>query len=225
MVKQNTYYEETAEATEFRRLCYKLQNQPGVSYKSYMITSANIGEGKSTTATYLALTSAQYVSGKTLLIDCDLRRPSIHQIFRLSLESGVADILDRIKNYEAVLKNTAMANLKIITAGVPKKSPAELFQIQAIRDMILYYRNHFSLIIIDAPPVIPVSDSILIGSQVEKILFVVKAGKTKKNVAKRALDLLDNNRKKIEGVIINNPLGVMPYYYEHKYYKYKYASS
>ena len=219
------YYSETAEATEFRRLFYRLQNQPGASYKSYMITRASIGEGKSTTATHLALASAQYVSGETLLIDCDLRRPRIHQIFRLSLESGVSDILDHIKNYDMALKNTAISNLKVVTAGVPKKSPAELFQIQGIRDMILYYRNHFSLIIIDAPPVIPVSDSILIGSQTERILFVVNAGKTKKNVAKRALELLDNNRQKIEGVIINNPLGVMPYYYEHKYYKYKYAPS
>jgi capsular exopolysaccharide synthesis family protein len=216
-------YAETPEATEFKRLYNKLQfeyDRNGT--KIFMVTSANVSEGKSTIAAFLAAASARYRATETLLVDCDLRRPMIHKLYDLPNEGGVADILAQGDDINIMLKPSAISNLKIITAGVPKQSPADLFSSSRLHEMFEQIRFHFKIVLIDAPPMIPVSDSLLLGNEAEGILFVFKAGETPKRVAQRAVELLDNNRKKLLGAVINNMKGVLPYYYDYRYYNYKY---
>ncbi|NUO80552.1 CpsD/CapB family tyrosine-protein kinase [candidate division KSB1 bacterium] len=219
------YYEETPEATAFKRLYNKLQKQyDEQGLRVFMTTSSNTGEGKSTTTAFLATASARYRQTDTVLVDCDLRRPVVHKFYSLPNEGGVADILTRGVNIRSVLKSSAIPNLKILTAGVAERSPADLFSSERLYQLLDRLRAAFQIVLIDAPPIIPVSDSLLLSNVVEGILFVCKAGVTQKRVAQHALELLEDNRKKLLGVIINNMKGLLPYYYDYRYYDYKYYS-
>jgi capsular exopolysaccharide synthesis family protein len=225
MSRRPSNYEETPEATEFKRLYNKLQfahDHKGT--KVFMMTSANVSEGKSTIAAFLAAASARYHSTETLLVDCDLRRPMVHKLYGLPNKDGVADILTHDENIQTMLKPSFIPNLKIITAGIAQKSPADLFSSSRLHEMFEEIRSHFKIVLIDAPPMIPVSDSLLLSNEAEGILFVFKAGETPRRVAQRAIELLDNNRKKLLGAVINNMKGVLPYYYDYRYYNYKYYS-
>ncbi|MGH7598603.1 MAG: CpsD/CapB family tyrosine-protein kinase [bacterium] len=223
MSKRRYYYEETPEATAFKRIYNKIHLQHDRHHTNvFLLTSANVGEGKSTAAAFLATASARYRRMETLLIDCDLRRPMIHKLYNLPNEQGVADILAEDVNIKSVLKPSAIPNLKIITAGIPKQSPADLFSTVHLQEMFKKIRFYFKIVLIDAPPIIPVSDTLLLSNETDAIVFVFKAGHTPKRVAKRALELLEDNRKKLLGVVINNEKGALPYYYDPRYYGYEY---
>ncbi len=217
------YYEETPEATAFKRLYNKLQKQYDErGMRVFMTSSSNTGEGKSTTTAFLATASARYRQNDTVLVDCDLRRPVIHKMYHLPNEGGVADILAHGVSLRSVLKPTVIPNLKVITAGIAESSPADLFSSERLTQMISRLRQAFQIVLLDAPPIIPVSDSLLLSNVVDGILFVCKAGVTQRRVAQHALELLEDNRKKLLGVIINNMKGLLPYYYDYYYYDYKY---
>jgi capsular exopolysaccharide synthesis family protein len=224
-IERYGYYEETPEATAFKRLYNKLQRQyDNHGLRVFMTTSSSSGEGKSTTTAFLATASARYRQTDTVLVDCDLRRPVVHKLYKVPNEGGVADILAHGVSLRSVLKPSAIPNLKIITAGVAQTSPADLFSSTRLSRMIERLRSAFQIVLLDAPPIIPVSDSLLLSNVVDGILFVCKAGVTQKRVAQHALELLEDNRKKLLGVIINNMKGLLPYYYDYSYYDYKYYS-
>ncbi|MGH7495689.1 MAG: CpsD/CapB family tyrosine-protein kinase [bacterium] len=223
MPSQTYYYEETPEATAFRRLYNKLQWQnESHGTKVFLMTSTGIGDGKSTISAYLATASARYRGTPTILIDCDLRRPVVHKMFGLPNRHGVADLLSQNLDLKSVLKPSAIPNLMIITAGIANQSPADLLSSVHLKEMFNQIRFYFKIVIVDAPPVLPVSDSLLLGNEADGILFVLKAGRTQKRMAQRAVELLDDNRHKLLGTIINNVEGALPYYYDHRYYKYNY---
>ncbi len=223
MSRRPYYYDETPEATEFKRLYNKLHLHLEQSRaKLVMITSSTVSEGKSTVAAYLAATSARYRQTETVLIDCDLRRPKVHQLYMTPLEKGVADILAGDLDLRSVTKPSVFPGLKLVTAGVARQSPAELFSSSRLHELFDQARFYFKCVLIDAPPIIPVSDSLLISNEADGLLFVFKAGATQKSVAQRALELLQDNRKKVLGAVLNNAKGVLPYYYDYSYYDYKY---
>ncbi|NIA29606.1 MAG: polysaccharide biosynthesis tyrosine autokinase [Actinobacteria bacterium] len=215
-------FDETAEATELRRLYHRIRTEY-VKYrkKLFMVTSANVSEGKSTISSSLAITSALYRETKTLLIDCDLRRPTIHKLFKLPLENGLADFLSNKSELDKILKDTTFPSLKVITAGTSDQSPSRLISSFQLYDLFEMFRSYFEIIIVDAPPVIPTSDALFLGNGVDAILMVLKAGVTKKKVAKRAINSLADNKEKILGTVINNMKNVMPYSCDYSYYNYK----
>ncbi|MFQ5630296.1 MAG: CpsD/CapB family tyrosine-protein kinase [bacterium] len=217
------YYEETPEVTEFKRIVNKLQiHREKQEKRLFMVTSANISEGKSTTAAYLAATIARTTHTATLLIDCDLRRPTVHKQFLLDKEPGTANILQKGGDIRKVLKNSSIPNLKIMTSGIAETSPAELFSSRIATEMFKKIRFYFKSIVIDSPPVLPVSDTLLLSNIAEGIFFVTKAGISQKRAGKRALELLQENRDKILGAIINNAQRALPYYYDYASYNYQY---
>ncbi len=223
--KRNYYYDDTPEATELRRLYHKLHvAQVEKKAQAFLITSAKTGEGKSTIAAYLATESARYPNNPTLLIDCDLRRPTVHKMFNLGLKNGIAEVVEEEQDVGVVWKDTKLPNLKVITAGRVQRTPMEVFTSKRFVQAFYNLRLYFKTIIVDAPPVIPVTDTLLLSGEVDAILFVVLAGKTPKRVALRALELLQESRGKILGTVINNMKSVLPYYYDYKYYNYKYIS-
>lgn len=219
-------YKDTPEITEMGRLCYKIKHlRAEQRTRVFLVTSSIVGEGKSTIASLLAIFCANSHKLATLLVDCDLRRPRIHKIFGLAQERGVADILTYGLSGNSVLKKSKVSLLKVITAGNTEQNPAELFLTSTTHEMIKGSVDKFDVIILDAPPILPVNDTLLLANEAEAILFVVKAGFTKKKIMQRAVELLDDNRKKIVGTIMNNARGILPYYYDYRYYNYKYTSA
>lgn len=219
-----TYREESPFATEMKRIAGKLKiANEEENVKSVIVTSSMLGEGKSTTAAYLAIAYSKVRETKTLLIDLDLRRPKVHRLFDVQKRRGVSDILGREKSVRACIKESGYNNLYIITSGrFSKYTPSELFNSARLRALFSELKLYFDMIIIDAPPLIPVSDPLLLGPEIDGALFVVKTGKTQKPIVRRALELLKDARIKTLGVVLNNMEHALPYYYEYHFYGYEY---
>lgn len=215
------YSPEMPVATEFRRLLQRLQaGSPDTANKSIMLTSAMLAEGKSTICSFLALTAAKQKKLKTLLIDSDLRRPSIHKFFSIERNGGLADVLAGELSAAKAVRQTDLENLHIITAGKHSASPAELFDADIIGRIIDDMKFYYDLILVDCAPVLPVSDPMLLASKMDAILLVIKAGVTQKEVVERAVGILGANGNRIVGVVLNNMNNSLPYYYNHNYYIY-----
>ena len=220
----DTYEPESVEATEFRRLLHNVTRPiDGKSPSALLVSSALVSEGKSTVASYLAITSACHGRKKTLLIDCDLRRPTIHKLFGLPIENGVADLVRGDSSGEGAYKQVSMKHLQLLTAGKVGSNPVELFGGQEIITVIEEAKFHFDLVIVDTAPVIPVSDPALLSQAVDGVILVVKAGSTPREVVKRACDILTKGQAKIVGIALNNAQGVLPYHYNYPYYRQYYS--
>ncbi|MCA9743960.1 MAG: CpsD/CapB family tyrosine-protein kinase [Deferribacteres bacterium] len=215
--------DESPEAAEFRRLHSKLKNiYAGHDLKNLLVTSATMNEGKSTSAALLACTVARYRETKTIIVDCDLRRPSVHQLFGMAKEEGMADVLMGKRKLDSCFKATAVENLKVLTSGGIIDNPTELFNSQRMKDLFSEIKFYFDTVIVDSPPVLPVTDSLILSPEMDGALVVIKAGQTHKDVVRRAVELMRNSGLNLLGTIINNQKGVLPYYYDYKYYGYDY---
>lgn len=217
----NMFDQESPIATEMRRLYSNIRNRlEKKSMRSFLITSANRGEGKSTVASHLALTVARFKDKKSLIVDSDLRRPKIDKIFDLPKEPGLFECLQGNMDAMDVVKDTRIENLKVITSGRTESSPAHLFEKEAMTDIFEKIKFYYDIVIVDSAPVIPVSDPMLISSAVDGVILVTLAGKTPKNVALRARNILEDADANIIGVVVNNLSEVLPYYYDYNYYGY-----
>jgi capsular exopolysaccharide synthesis family protein len=219
----NTWYdEESLTSTEFRRLYTKIRHiHPERDIQKLLITSATLGEGKSTISSLLAITMSNYRDTNTLLIDCDLRRPSVHKKFGLPNEEGFVDVILGKRDLRHVLKNTFIPKLKVLTSGVVSKSPAEIFNSPRLRDFFEEIKFYFDTIVVDCSPAMPVSDPLILSSEVDGALLVVRAGKTPRELVKRTSDLLRDAGIQIFGIVLNDAEDVLPYYYSYKYKYYQ----
>ncbi|MBN1464822.1 CpsD/CapB family tyrosine-protein kinase [candidate division KSB1 bacterium] len=226
MKKRADSFHDSAEAVEFRRLEHRLYNNAEwKKRKIFMVTSANLGEGKSTISSFLSLTHAHNRRIKTLLVDCDLHRPRINKLFDLPQENGLAEYFENRIGVEDLVRDTAIPLLKIITAGKSTEKTSELMATAPLQALISSLRSQFDIIILDSPPIIPVSDPLIISDVVDGIYLVMKAGHSKKKMVKHAIEMLGERSEKIVGAIINNSMNVMPYYYNYSYYGKKYKQS
>jgi len=218
------YYDhESSYATEFRRLLHNINGAvPDKKAKTIMVTSALLAEGKSTVVSFLALTAARQKQRKTLLIDCDLRRPTLHYLFSVPREGGVVEAVLDSKKIKDVIKKTEEPNLDLITAGIAVSQPSEIFESGRIRELLDEARFYYELILIDCAPVLPVSDPMLLAPEVDGVILIIKAGSTQREIAKRASGVLKNERSRFLGVVLNNLSNVLPYYYSDSYYGYEY---
>ncbi|MFH1893213.1 MAG: CpsD/CapB family tyrosine-protein kinase [Candidatus Zixiibacteriota bacterium] len=217
---------ESATGTEFRRLLHNMLNHKSLPKdgKSFLITSSTTGEGKTTISSNLAITAAQYKLKKTLLIDADLRRPTVHRLFGFDRSPGLSDILENGLKVEDAFRPTNLENLWVMASGSPFPNPTGLFDTPRIPEVIAATKFYFDLIIIDCAPIIPVSDPLILGRDVDGLLMVVKAGETPKEVCKRACDLVLEAGANLLGVALNNVKEALPYYFNYRYYGYHYAS-
>ena len=188
-----------------------------------LITSSGPKEGKSTIQANLA-TALSQTGSKVVLVDLDLRRPMVHSLFDFKKEVGISDFLvDKTQELEPLVKKTAIPNLDVITSGYIPPNPSELLGSVRMDDALALLKSKYDYILLDSPPVIAVTDSMILAKKVDALNLVVRVGKADKNVVKRAKELLDNIDVKITGAIIN---GVQPhkYYssYEYNYYYYYY---
>lgn len=219
----DVFHSESPAATEFRRILYRVMKKaPDQEHKSILITSSTLSEGKSTVSSLLSICAAKK-GLKTLLIDADLRRPAIHSIFKLPSNAGLVDILADGLPAKSATMATSLDNLDIITAGRTTSHPAELFDPVAIGRLIEEAKFYYDLIVIDAAPIIPVSDPMLLAQEVDGVILVIRAGKTQKEVVDRAVDIIDRDRSRLMGVILNNVASSLPHYYDESYYGYDYT--
>jgi len=222
----NTFDQESPIATEMRRFYSNIQsNSKGGSIGGLMITSANRGEGKTTVASHLALTVARFKEKKSLIVDADLRRAKIHEIFNVPKKPGLAECLKDNLDPLKVIKDTKIDNLKVMTSGKLLESPSHLFEKEALTNIFEKIKFYYDIVIVDSPPVLPVSDPMLISSAVGKVAMVVLAGKTPRDVVLRAKNILLDADADIIGLVVNNHSEVLPYYYDYKYYGYSHEPS
>ena len=171
-------------------------------YQTLVVTSANPGEGKTTVAGNLALALAQGES-KVLLVDCDMRRPSIHKTFKISNTYGISDLLVGNKKLESVA-NKYNDNLSIVPAGKIPPNPAEMLASKAMTAFLEEMKNYFDYIVLDTPPLQAVADAQILSTKVDGSLIVVRAGVTKKDAVHNAVSII----KKVKGNIIGTVLNV-----------------
>jgi len=219
----SVYQEESPVAVEFRRSYAKLSYHMKQENKhSFLMTSAMEGEGKSTAAAMMAITIARYRNTKTLLLDADLRRPRVHEFFELPARDGFADALLGERNIIETVKDTRFENLKVVTCGKRVASPTGLLQADRLANILSELKFYFDTVILDSPPVLPVSDAAQIAAETDGVIFVLMAGVTQRDVVKRAVDILRDLRIQVVGTLVNNATQVLPYYYSYDYYDYRY---
>jgi non-specific protein-tyrosine kinase len=175
--------------------------------RSMVVTSAAPEEGKSTTLANLAVTTAQ-AGKKVILVDCDLRRPSLHQIFNARAAPGFTDMMrDDTLMGKPPLQDTSVANLRLLASGTIPPNPSELLASRRMGEVIAALQQLADVVLFDAPPIVAVTDAAVLASKVDAVLLVVSAGKTKREHAKKAKALLDKVNAHLIGTVLNNVKG------------------
>ena len=170
-------------------------------YQTLVVTSANPGEGKSTVSGNLALVLAQGES-KVLLVDCDMRRPSVHKKFRISNTYGISDLLVGNKKMESVA-HKYNDNLTIVPSGKIPPNPAEMLGSKAMTAFLEEMKKHFDYIVLDTPPLQAVADAQILSTKVDGSLIVVRAGVTKKDAVHNAVSIINKVNGNIIGTVLN----------------------
>ncbi|MGG4466546.1 CpsD/CapB family tyrosine-protein kinase [Paenibacillus alvei] len=171
--------------------------------RSIMVTSSGPGEGKSTTTANLAVVFAQ--QGKTvLLVDADLRKPTVHYTFKLTNTIGLTSLLTNQNELMEVINKTDEENLFVLSSGPVPPNPSELLGSRAMKHFMEKALEEFDLIIFDTPPVLAVTDAQILGNICQGSILVVGSGKAEKDALLRTKELLLATKGKIMGVVLNN---------------------
>ncbi|MFH1148236.1 MAG: polysaccharide biosynthesis tyrosine autokinase [Pseudomonadota bacterium] len=199
------------------RLLYPID---GRVRRTIMVTSAMQGEGKSLVAANLAISIAQGIKEHVLLVDCDIRIPGQHILFRVPGERGLSDYLSRDVALNDLLVKTAVDKLTLLPGGKPPDNPAELLSAEKMNQLIDEVKNRYDdrFIIFDATPAEITAEVSVLAKQVDGILLVIKRGYTDRDMIQRTVAILD--REKILGVVFNKDAGIPKKYdYYYDYYK------
>jgi len=196
----------------------------GAPPKVIMVTSALPQEGKTTTSINTAVVLAQK-GVRVLLIDADLRRPSIHKTLGMGPRSGLSNVLTGSTTLEQAISRTAiLPNLFVLPAGTPPPNPAELLASANMRDVLLQLREQFDHIVIDTPPSLSVTDAVVLSPRSDAVVLVIRSGQTTKQALRRSRDTLLQVNAKLVGVLLNAVDLSSPDYYYYYEYRGKYAS-
>lgn len=207
---------------EIQRLFKTLYRKGGSSgIISLMMTSAIPQEGKSLLVGNLALVAA-HANQRAVIIDADMRRPVQHSQFVVPPSPGLSDYLQKEAEFDQILHQTLNPNLTLIPCGTQVPSSGELLQLSTaeFKALLDQCNMHFDVVVVDVPPVIPVNDAEMIAPLVDAVVLTVMSGKTFREIIERALELLQKSGCNLLGLVLNNVEGVLPYYYEHRYYQY-----
>jgi succinoglycan biosynthesis transport protein ExoP len=227
-------------AEAFRSLRTRMQfatmERPG---KLFLMTSPTLQEGKTTVVVNLAITFSQ-AGQRTLLVGANLRRPSIHNFFGIDRDPGLSDVLVGNQRWEECVRTVAdilmgrfemedlmsapgLDNLHILNSGPVPANPAELLSSPQMVEVLREARQRYDVVLVDAPPVLPVTDAALLASQVDGVILVYQAGKVGRLALRRAKVQVESARGKVWGVVLNDLggeiAGYAPYhhYYTHYY--------
>lgn len=170
--------------------------------QAILVTSATQGEGKSTTSSNLAVAYAQQ-GKKVLIIDTDMRRPTVHYTFRVANGLGLSSLLTRQAEKEKAILPTKVDNLSILTAGPIPPNPAELLSSRAMEHLTEQLREEFDIIIFDAPPLLQVADSRITSKLTDGVVLVVGCMTSDRQRVLKAKEQLELAEAKILGVVLN----------------------
>ncbi len=195
----------------------------GAPPKVIMVTSALPQEGKTTTSINCAVVLAQK-GIRVLLIDADLRRPSIHKTLGMGPRSGLSNVLTGSATLEtAITRSPILPNLDVLPAGTPPPNPAELLASSNMRDVLAELREQYDHIVVDTPPTLSVTDAVVLSPRADAIVLVIRSGQTTKQALRRSRDILMQVNAKVSGVLLNAVDLSSPDYYYYYEYQGKYA--
>jgi tyrosine-protein kinase Etk/Wzc len=208
-------------AEAFRSLRTNLEfSRLGKAGRTFLFTSASPGEGKSTTVANLGVAMAQ-MGMRTLVWDCDLRSPTLNRMFGVAREPGFThvvlgmarldDVLHRFSDVflgridmKALQTSAGLENLHVLTAGALPPNPSELLSSPLFNDFVVEVASRFDVILIDAPPVLPVTDAAILSTRVDGVVLVYQLGRISRAALKRAKVHLDTVRATIRGIVLND---------------------
>lgn len=168
-----------------------------------LVTSAGPAEGKTTTAANLAVALAQ-IGKRVILVDADLRRPSIHNDFGLKNDFGLTSVfLEEGVPVEKVLQSTAVEGLRVLTSGPIPPNPAEMLDSKKMRALLAQLRSESDMVVLDSPPTLAVADASILGSRCSGAVVVIDSGKTRTEAARKAVETLHQTQVKVVGVLLN----------------------
>lgn len=185
---------------EFRSLRTRVAAALGQRHKVIQVTSALPQEGKTTVAAMLARSFAQ-MEWRTILIDCDLRKPNVHALFGIERAPGVTDLLHgRAREAEAVA-STDSPGLELLPAGAQTRGPAELLQSEAAPALLRALAERYDYVVVDSPPLTSITDSLLLAGYADGILFVVNGLVSPREMVQSAREQLQD--RPVLGVVLN----------------------
>jgi capsular exopolysaccharide synthesis family protein len=199
------------------------------NYKTFMITSSTNGEGKTITSTNLAISMAQDLNNKSiLLIDADIRKGRIARYLGLNHSPGLSEILKGEIEEDACFVNPNIPNLTVICSGKTPKNPSELLNSKRMAQLINSLKARFDYILIDTPPVMPLTDACILAPMVDGVMMVVQAGRTQRDIVRNAESKLIQAYANVLGFVMTNVEYHLPHYlyrYVHDYHAYAYKET
>ena len=171
--------------------------------KVILVTSSTQSEGKTSTSSNLAISMAQS-DKKVLLIDCDFRRSNVHKVFHILNVKGLTNVLAENLDYHEILNSVGLPNLDILTSGPKPPNPSEILGSARMEAFIKKVSEEYDVIILDAPPILPVADSMVLSRLADGIILVTEYGKTTYETAMRAKESVEKVGAKILGTVINS---------------------
>lgn len=205
-------------AEQFRTIRTNINfSMPDRNFKTILVTSAGPGEGKSTTSANIVGVYAQ--EGKRmLLVDADMRKPTIHYTFKLANSKGLSGVLTRQYALNDAIQKTDIEGLYVLPSGAIPPNPAELLGTKRMNQLLIDLQDQFDLIVFDTPPILSVTDSQILSNKCDATILVVNSRQTAKETAAKARDILAQSKANLIGVILNNFVLEKNHYYYYQYY-------
>jgi capsular exopolysaccharide synthesis family protein len=196
-----------------------LLSNAGAPPKTILITSSQPSEGKTTTAVNTAISLSQ-LGASVLLIDADLRRPAVHKAFKIPHDRGISNYLSSRTPIDDLIVKLPIPNLYALPCGPIPPNPAELISSDSMKELLRTLSQRFDHILIDSPPMISVTDPIILSTMVDGLILVVQAGRSTRELARRARRELARVGARVFGVVLNNVDVRQGGYDDYDYYRY-----
>lgn len=207
-----------SEAYRTIRTNIKFSNIAGKELKTIMLTSAIPNEGKSTTISNLAVVMAQ--AGHSVVVcDCDFRNPTQHKIFNLT-NKGLSNCVATGSNVMDIIQRTSIPNLYVLTSGPVAPNPSELLASQNMVDIFKELKQHFDYVLVDTPPIMPVTDAAVVSGKVDGTIMVIASGTVSPAIAVEAKTRLEQAGAHLLGVVLNKVDVAGNSHYGYGYYYY-----
>jgi polysaccharide biosynthesis transport protein len=207
-----------AEAYRNLRTSIMLSANNGHPPKFLMVTSSQKGEGKTTTAINIAIALAQ-TGAKVVILDCDMRNPNVHRVLNLQNEAGMSTYLSGNADLSSLIQASFIPNLSVVPSGPIPPNPAELVGSPRMEEGLSFLRSFVHYVVIDTPPVLAVADARILGTIVDGVVMVVKAGATPKDAVRHTKLLLEEINSRIIGILLNSVDLHSAHYYSYYYGK------
>lgn len=191
----------------------------GKELKTILLTSATPNEGKSTTISNLGVVMAQ-AGNKVLLVDCDFRNPTQHKMFGVA-NKGVTNCISLGGNITDYIIESGIAGLQLLPSGPVAPNPSEILGSQAFIDMLANLKENYDYVLVDTPPIMPVTDACVVASRVDGVILILESGAISPQIAKEATTRLKQAKAHILGAVLNKvDVGAGHYGYGYGYYYY-----